>query len=139
MIRKSRIGMMKYRSIVVTLAAALSGCASTHTVSGDFGPFLKQELMSRGAHFSPSAVLPPIEADWDFKPDKYGFVAFVHGDRFREVDEWLRDAFGEPWMSTEQNTHGQPQRMYHPRVIGVALQFWSEGEGVTIVCVKKPR
>ncbi len=117
--------------------AVLCGCATAHKQSGDFGLSLQQELVSRGARLHTTPALPVVQADWKFTPDEYGFVAFVFGDRFQELDAWFRQACGEPKISVERNGDGQPQRVYDSKVIGVALQCVREDKGVTIICVKK--
>ena len=98
---------------------------------------MQQELVNGGARLTTSPALPAIQAEWKFTPDEYGFVAFVYGDRLRELDAWFRQACGEPKISVERNGDGQPQRVYDSKVIGVALQCAREDKGVTIICVKK--
>jgi hypothetical protein len=122
---------------LVVAIVVLCGCATTHKHSGDFGSFLQQELVKRGARLTSSSALLPIQAEWTFTPDEFGFVAFIYGDRLRELDAWFRQACGEPKISVERNGDNQPQRVYDSKVIGVALQYVREEKGVTIICVKK--
>lgn len=128
---------MRFSPTLFVAVAVLCGCATTHRQSGDFGSFLQHELVSRGARLTTSPAWPPIQAEWKFTSDEYGFVTLVYGDRFRELDAWLRQACGEPKIAVEQNVDGHPQRVYDSRVIGVALQCVREDKGVTIICVKK--
>lgn len=124
---------MKQGAFALAVATVLSGCASTRTMSGDLGSFRKREHTDRGAHVSEVAALAPIQAEWGFRPDEYGFVAVVHGDRFNEVDAWIRQALGAPHMPFE--THC----FYNPRVVGVALQYLENPKKtVDIMCVKWP-
>jgi hypothetical protein len=124
--------IMKREAFVLAVATVLSGCASTRTMSGDLGSFLKRELTDRGAHLSEVTAPAPIQAEWEFRPDKYGFVAVVQGDRFKEVDAWIRQAFGAPYFPCE--THC----FYNPRVIGVALQYLENPDKtVDIICLKR--
>ena len=102
---------------------------------GDLSGSLLKELASCGISVTNTDSLPVIHAEWTLTPDDHGFVAFVAGDHFAEVDAWLHRAFGEPKMSDEKNTEGQPQRVYDLGVAG--LQCVGNSNGVRIICVKK--
>jgi len=129
---------MRLLYILAIAFAVLPGCATVPKHSGDFGAFLQQELVNRGARIATTPTLPPIDARWSFSRDEYGFVAFVYGEHFAELDKWLQQAFGKPKISEERNLKGQPQRVYDPKVIGVALLCVRESQGVRIICVKQP-
>jgi len=126
---------MRICSTIILLTALFSGCSRTSTSQSDLSGSLQKELASCGIALTNADSLPAVHAQWTVTPDDHGFVAFVPGDHFPEVDAWLHRAFGEPKMSEEKNSEGQPQRIYDLRVAG--LQCIGESNGVQIVCVTK--
>jgi hypothetical protein len=120
---------------LILSAVLLCGCSRTSVPSTDLGASLKKELENRGVSFTETSTLPAIHAEWTITPDDHGFVAFVAGDHFGDVDAWLHQAFGEPKMSIDKNSDGQPQRVYDLGAAG--LQCIGETNGVRIICVKK--
>jgi len=126
-----------------TIAAALlTGCATTTTPttlqrSGDFGVLLERELAARGARIPNGTPPPAMPATWTFSSDEHGFVAHVHGDKFAELDNWLRSAFGQPKPSVRHNTDGQLQRVYIVEAAGITLQYGREPGGVALFCTRR--
>ena len=65
-----------------------------------------------------------------------GFQILIQGNRFTEIDSLMKQLFGQPQISVDQNLNGQPQRTYSARDIGVAINCMGQTNGVYIVCLK---
>ena len=116
--------------LFVVLMAA--GCSR----SGDFGAFLVTEVTRYGGHAQGNQSLPRLDASWAVKSDSNGFTATVTGTTFPKLDAFMNQAFGKPKVSVEQNTDGQPQRVYGATDIGVAIQCVGHGNQIEIICLR---
>ena len=126
------------RLIAVLVATTLSGCATVQTQSGNSSPFLSRVLSEHGATLSHVDVASIIEAQWEYRPDEYGFVLDVAGDSFSKVDAFLRTYFGEPDIWVEANLEGHPQGLFGlEQTEGVVIQYVETDAGTRVVCVKK--
>ena len=127
---------MKVLPNLLLLGLLLSGCSHTEKYSGDFAPFLVQRVTEFGGRIKPAQTIPKVDASWTYEHDGMGFQIQIQGNRFTEIDSLMKQLFGQPQVSTDQNLNGQPSRIYSARDIGVAIHCLGQTNGVYIVCLK---
>jgi hypothetical protein len=128
---------MKSATLICSLlaAACMFGCSKQGTPypttqgSGDLAAFVLQCVTNRGGHVLTNPV-SSLEAKWTMQKHPSMEIIEVPGDRFVEVQTFLRQAFGEP----DAGRGSQPvipmgprlQGIYSPDQIGVGLLFTSD-------------
>ncbi len=139
---------------LLLLVSLLTGCSKSEravaqgsyvTNTGDFGPFLLEQVVRRGARPKTNG-LTPIPAEWrHISPGGSQTLIFVSGDRFSEIQSLLNAAFGEPdpaQGSTPVKAIDSESRMgwYSAEQIGVSVQFvgWTNRTHLNILGRARP-
>ncbi|MCK5806378.1 MAG: hypothetical protein KAI66_26335 [Lentisphaeria bacterium] len=125
------------RLVVILLITVFAGCTALRPGSGDLCPFLSKVLVEHGAALSSDAAVFAIEAQWEYRPDRYGFVLDVTGESFAKIDHFLRSHFGEPKIWDEANVDGPSHAVFSPEQTGgPAIQYLRIDTGSQVICIR---
>ncbi len=125
-----------YTHAFLSLVTALLLCGCKRTQSGDFAAFFVQEVAAYGGYTPATNAPVKLSARWTIQSDTNGFQIHLIGTRFAEVESLLGQTYGKP-VFVRTNTHGQPHGLYNATQIGAAIQFFSEKDGVGIICLRR--
>ena len=80
--------------------------------------------------------LTPVHAKTKFKKDKHGIILRVYGNKFSEIDTFLKSSLGKPTSEVDKNNDGFPQAgFYGDKYRGLHLQYRLTERFTEIVCM----
>jgi len=117
---------VKLSAITILLATGLClpGCSPSGAFvgaagSGDLALFVTQCVTNRGGRTS-SSDLSAVQAQWTHQTRLNEDIILVTGDRFSEIETFLKQAYGAPDLAPRGSYQS---RTYSPQQIGVTLNL----------------
>jgi hypothetical protein len=80
--------------------------------------------------------LSPVHVKTKFKKDKHGIIIRVYGNKFFEIDTFLKSKLGKPSSEVDKNNDGFPQAGFYGDIYrGLHLQYYLSERFTEIVCI----
>jgi hypothetical protein len=122
--------------LIILSCFLLLGCSTYKKETGDFESFLIKSLKEYGGNYKSALekkALPNVS--WKYKKDEKGFMIIVNEDIYSELKTFFIQIYGEPSIISK-NRKVNPAIVYDVHTTGVAIQFYNNEEGQTIIiCV----
>lgn len=107
------------------------------TGTGDPGQFILREVIANGHRPANPKEVPAITGPWSYARDEQGVVVLMPRDCYRQVEAFLRTAFGQPRFGPMETTDGGRLGGYRFEPHSGALHFGHDTQKTQVVILKR--